>query len=105
MPSAGACFRPFWIACSLSSNLRQRSNLRRKNSMSGATTTRVLVAAALAAGLASVGTSFAQQQAPDTLEAHIRAATVAAGLELGGILTLCLSGNGPASRPEERRAR
>jgi metallo-beta-lactamase class B len=67
--------------------------------MSGATTMRVLVAAALAAGLASVGTSFAQQAGPDTLEAHIRAATVAAGLDLGGILTVCLPRNGPDPRP------
>jgi len=59
----------------------------------------MMVAAALAAGLASVGTTLAQQSVPDTVEAHVRAATVAAGLDLGGILTVCLPRNGPDPRP------
>src|SRR5258705_5623743 len=67
--------------------------------MSGVTTARMMVAAALAAGLASVGTPLAQQSVPDTVEAHVRAATVAAGLDLGGILTVCLPRNGPDPRP------
>ena len=36
---------------------------------------------------------------PDTLEAHIQAATLAAGLDLWGILTLCLPGDPAAALP------
>ena len=42
---------------------------------------------------------------PDTLEGHIGAATKAAGLDLWGILTLCLPReNGPTPRPADDRA-
>jgi len=65
-----------------------------------------MLSAALAA---SLGVAIADVRAgefvpgtvaiPDTLEAHIQAATQAAGLDLWGILTLCLPGDPAAALP------
>jgi metallo-beta-lactamase class B len=70
-----------------------------------------MLAAALVAG--GAGGSVAQLAAgkagtvaiPDTLEAHIQAATESAGLDLWGILSLCLPGEpGGTPRPANDRA-
>src|SRR5688572_30712941 len=64
------------------------------------------LAASLALGMAQIAEVKAGAVAvPDTLEDHIRAATKAAGLDLWGILTLCLPREpGPVPRPADDRA-
>jgi len=57
-------------------------------------------AVALVAGVGFAATVFAQPQAvPDTVEGHVTAAFNAAGLDLGGILAVCLPRTGPDPRP------
>jgi metallo-beta-lactamase class B len=61
---------------------------------------RASAAAFLAAGFGYAGVTLAQSEAvPDTVEGHVTAAAKAAGLDLLGILSVCVPRNGPDPRP------